>query len=196
MPDCPTVVWRRLDRPGREAATVRKTRSGWQLFGVVELEYDGMTVCLSHVTTCSRSWQTRECEIAGFIGDKAVMLHIQRDFAGRWSLGGRPAPDVAGCDDIDLAFSPITNLLPIRRLALPVGAAAQVRAAWLRFPELGLEPLEQTYTRLSRNRYQYESGGGEFRRVLTVDDSGVVLHYPGLWIADDDECGDDSRLGA
>jgi hypothetical protein len=38
-----------------------------------------------------------------------------------------------GCLDIDLGFSPSTNLLPIRRLTLAVGEAATVRAAWLPF---------------------------------------------------------------
>lgn len=184
IPGYPTVVWRRLDRPGREAASVRKIWSGWRLFGVVELEHDGMTARISHVTTCSRAWQTQECELTGFIGDAPVAIQVQRDFAGCWTLDGLPVHEVAGCDDIDLAFSPITNLLPIRRLALCIGSTAQVRAAWLRFPELTLEVLEQQYTRLDSNRYLYESADGEFRRELTVDDSGLVLNYPGLWIAE------------
>lgn len=40
---------------------------------------------------------------------------------------------MAECVDIDLNFSPSTNLLPIRRFDLSVGASAIVRAAWLRF---------------------------------------------------------------
>ena len=181
MPECPTIVWRRLDSPGREAASVRKIWSGWQLSGVVELDHEGITACLGYVITCSRSWQTRECEVTGFVGDEPAAVYVQRDFAGEWNLGARSLPELSGCDDIDLAFSPMTNLLPIRRLALPVGSSAQVRAAWLRFPELNLEALQQIYTRVSANRYLYESADGTFRRELTVDETGLVLDYPGLW---------------
>jgi hypothetical protein len=39
------------------------------------------------------------------------------------------------------AFSPSTNLLPIRRLNLGVGQAAKVQAAWLRFLGFTLESL-------------------------------------------------------
>ena len=82
--------------------------------------------------------------------------------------------------DIDLNFSPSTNLLPIRRLGLAVGAEAPVTAAWLRFPSFALEPLAQTYRRLSIGAYRYESGGGAFTADLEVDDAGLVTRYPGF----------------
>jgi hypothetical protein len=56
-----------------------------------------------------------------------------------------------------------------------------VRAAWLRFPSFALEPLEQTYTRLERNLYRYESAGGRFVAPITVDDTGLVNQYGDLW---------------
>lgn len=40
-------------------------------------------------------------------------------------LNGVDCPAVAGCTDIDLGFSPSTNLLPIRRLSLEVGDTGQ-----------------------------------------------------------------------
>ena len=82
--------------------------------------------------------------------------------------------------DVDLNFSPSTNLLPIRRLALEVGSEAAVRAAWLRFPGFALEPLEQVYRRAAVGLYRYESAGGQFRADLEVDESGFVTRYPGF----------------
>lgn len=58
-----------------------------------------------------------------------------------------------------------------------------MRAAWISFPELTTEVLKQVYTRLTPNQYLYESAKGTFRRELTVDESGFVLDYPGLWMA-------------
>jgi hypothetical protein len=58
-----------------------------------------------------------------------------------------------------------------------------VRAAWVRFPELALEVLEQSYTRLGPATYRYESAQGTFVRELTVDADGFVLEYPELWRA-------------
>lgn len=133
---------------------------------------------------CDPHWLTRRCSLRGYLGATPVALDIERSQAGEWTVGGAPATSLTGCDDIDLGFSPATNLLPIRRLGLAVGMRAAVRAAWVRFPELTTEVLEQVYTRLTQEQYLYESGGGAFRRELVVDEVGFVLEYPGLWHAE------------
>ena len=88
---------------------------------------------------------------------------------------------MAGCIDVDLSFTPATNTLPIRRLQLPIGKEAVVRAAWLRFPTFTLEPLEQTYRRVGTEIYQYETLAGKFVKKLTVNDAGFVTKYPRFW---------------
>jgi hypothetical protein len=102
---------------------------------------------------------------------------------GAWRLNGVAQPEVRGCVDLDLNFSPSTNLLPLRRLALAVGEEAPVRAAWLRFPSFALEPLSQTYRRLEERLYRYSSAGGKFVRDLPVDAAGFVTEYPDYWQA-------------
>jgi len=59
--------------------------------------------------------------------------------------------------------------------------ARDVRAAWLRFPEFILEPLDQRYSRLDESAYRYESAGGSFVRTLRTNPAGFVVSYPGLW---------------
>ncbi len=88
--------------------------------------------------------------------------------------------DLAGCIDVDLGITPSTNTLPIRRLNLQVGESADVTAAWVRFPELTVEPLAQRYTRLDERRYRYESTTG-FSAELEVDELGLVVRYGDIW---------------
>jgi len=90
-------------------------------------------------------------------------------------------PAVAGCLDVDLAFTPATNLLPLRRLGLAIGESREMTAAWVRFPDLSIEPLAQRYTRLDERRVRYESRGGAFTAELEVDELGLVVSYPPLW---------------
>ena len=82
------------------------------------------------------------------------------------------------------SFTPATNLLPVRRLGLAVGARAAVPAAWLRWPDVALEPLDQVYARQAPDRYHYQSGGGAFTALLDVRADGFVVRYPGLWVAE------------
>ncbi len=132
---------------------------------------------------CERSWRTRSAAVLGWVGSTSVDVRIIAREDGHWTLNGAVSPGVHGCLDIDLNFSPSTNLLPIRRLDLGVGAETLVRAAWLRFPSFTLEPLEQLYRRTGDSTYRYESGGGSFKRELKVNEAGFVTEYPDLWIA-------------
>jgi hypothetical protein len=111
----------------------------------------------------------------------AVNIEVSVDSEGRWWVNGVETPGVAGCVDLDLNFSPSTNLLPIRRLNLDVGQEAEVRAAWLRFPSFALVPLEQRYRRVSESEYRYESAGGSFTAALHVNEAGFITSYANLW---------------
>jgi uncharacterized protein len=175
------MFWRRLDRPGHEAARLVLHPPFWQLTGTAVFGWEGEPCRLEYQVTCDEEWLTRHAQVGGWIGGHRIAHEVTVAPDRRWRLDGRECPAVAGCADIDLSFSPATNLLPIRRLRLEIGAAAPVRAAWLRFPECTLEPLEQRYHRGSEWRYHYESGSGEFRAELGVSPIGFVIQYPGLW---------------
>lgn len=90
--------------------------------------------------------------MTGWLGDKAIEIDISVDESEGWLLNGVECDPLAGCTDIDLNFSPSTNLLPIRRLNLKIGEESDVRAAWLRFPSFTLERLDQRYRRLGNVR--------------------------------------------
>lgn len=179
-----TILWRRLDLPGHEIATIEPDPDGWRLDGVAVLVESGRPCRIEYDIRCDARWMTRRCAIRGQVGERSVSLEIERESTAVWRIGGIETPALKGCDDIDLGFSPATNLLPIRRLGLSDGAQAIVRAAWIRFPELTAEVLVQSYTRVSAGHYVYESAGGAFRRELQVDEFGCVIDYPGLWRAE------------
>ena len=63
---------------------------------------------------------------------------------------------------------------------LQVGSSESVIAAWVKFPELTIQPLSQRYTRLAKDTYRYESNTG-FSAEIVVDDLGLVIAYPGGW---------------
>jgi uncharacterized protein len=176
-----TVFWRRLDQPGHEAARLVHHAPFWQLGGTAVFAHDRRPCRLEYHVVCDAGWRTLHAKIAGWIGTQQVKAELYTDTARRWIINGRQSPAVAGCVDLDLAFSPSTNTIPIRRLALNQGERAEVRAAWLSFPGLVLEPLVQTYVRTGESSYHYESFGGDFATDLEVSAAGFVLRYPPLW---------------
>ena len=179
-----TILWRRLDRPGHEAARLAFEDGSWHLGGTAVFAHEGQACRLDYAVVCDPAWHTLSARVAGWVGAEQVEVDVEVDHARRWWVNGVESREVAGSLDVDLAISPSTNLLPIRRLALAVGQEEEVRAAWLRFPGFRLERLDQVYRRTGLTTYRYESAGGSFVAELEVNDVGLVTLYPKIWEAE------------
>ena len=175
------ILWRRLDHPGHESARLFFEADAWHLQGTAVFSHSQLPCRLDYQIGCDARWHTRSGRVAGWIGNRLIEIEIDVSSDQRWTLNGKESLEVAGCVDLDLNFSPSTNLLPIRRLNLAVGQAMEVRAAWLRFPGFKLEPLSQVYKRTGETTYRYESAGGSFATELTVNAEGFVIKYASLW---------------
>ena len=188
-----TVLWQRINSPGSEWCAVEQESDGWRLHGIVLTEVASAPVLVHYAVALATDWSTRVVEIAMRSGaasePRTLKLTVAPD--QRWQIErepglepAMPADDVVtlhGLVDVDLGFSPVTNTLPIRRLDPAIGEAIAVTAAWVRFPELTVEPLSQRYIRLAERRYLYESAGGAFVAEIEVDDLGLVTTYEGGW---------------
>jgi hypothetical protein len=176
-----TLLWRRLDRPGHEAARLVWHQPFWQLSGTAVWSHDGTVCRLEYAVACDAGWLTRHAWVTGWVGARHVRVDLLALTDRRWRLDGRACPAVDGCPDVDLSFTPSTNLIPVRRLGLAVGEEAAVRAAWLSFPALTLAPLDQVYRRTGPATYQYRAGNDETAVELEIDPDGMVRRYPGQW---------------
>jgi uncharacterized protein len=181
------ILWRRLDVPGHDAASLLMDEEGAVLSGMATF-HEGDPTALAYVVHVDRQWETTEGHVWGWRGREAIDLRLGRDSAGTWTLNDELCAEVQGCLDLDLSFTPATNLLLIRRLSLGIGQSAEVRSAWLEWPGLRLTPLVQRYARRTETEYDYESdlpGNEQFRSTLLVQPDGWVLDYGGLWRAEE-----------
>ena len=137
----------------------------WAVEYAIELRPDGTTAAARV-----------RCRDAG--GARAVA--VDGDGAGGWTVDGAPAPQLAGCLDVDLEASVLTNAFPVARLALAQGLAAQAPAAGVRVPDLRVERLEQRYARVAEREYDYEAPELEFGCRLVYGDDGLIAEYPRL----------------
>jgi hypothetical protein len=176
-----TLLWRRLDFPGHEWFRLTEKRGGNFLEGLALFLFRSDICRLSYRIECTSKWLTKSVAVEGIIEERDINLQIESDLDGHWAINGKHDAAVDGCVDIDLGFSPSTNLLPIRRLELRGGQSEKVVAAWVEFPSLKVRPLEQTYRKKTEHIYHYESAGGKFQRDLQVNKKGFVVRYPGFW---------------
>ena len=175
------VVWRWLDEPGTDHCTLTSDGAGWRLEGTAIGALAGRPVRVVYAVGCDAAWRTRRVMVRVADGGPERALALEVDAEGRWRRDGVDQPAIAGLRDVDVSITPATNTLPIRRLALAPGAGHDVIAAWVRVPELTIEPLPQRYTRLDAHRYRYESDEGRFVAELEVDDLGLVVRYENGW---------------
>jgi uncharacterized protein len=176
-----SILWRRLDVPGHDACALRRVASGWRLDGTALFALDAHPCHLTYEVECDVDWCARSALVHGWIGGRYIDIAILSRPGKQWELGGTEQVAVAGCIDVDLSFTPATNLFAIRRLALDVGENALAPAAWLRFPELQLERLEQRYERVTEDTYDYRAPSVDYAETLRVSTTGFVTHYPALW---------------
>jgi uncharacterized protein len=150
----------------------------------VLLVLDHSPLSVEYQLTCDLRWRPKQVslDVLGPAGHS--QLRLFGDGLGGWSdSNGAPLPALDGCIDIDISITPLTNTLPIRRLALDPGQHADLRVVYVSIPELTSRAVEQRYACGSRSTqksiYRYQSGS--FDAELSVDCCGLVLDYPGVW---------------
>jgi len=175
------VVWKNLLINGTDYCALSHTAEGWMLRGMVAgVLKDQRPVLANYEIHCDENWLTHRVQVERTIGSDVKNLSLSVESRGSWRNSGQELREVGGCDDVDLALTPATNTLAIRRLNLQVGSSESIIAAWVKFPELTVQPLSQRYTRLAQNTYRYSSNTG-FSADIVVDDLGLVTSYPGGW---------------
>lgn len=175
------VVWKNLRVGGTDYCSLWHTAEGWLLKGTFAgMLQDQRPILAAYEIHCDENWRTHRVQIERSIGGDFKALSLSVESRGAWRSSAEELPEIQGCDDADLALTPATNTLPIRRLNLAVGASASIIAAWVKLPDLTVQPLSQRYSRLAKDTYRYESNTG-FSAEITVDDFGLVIDYPGAW---------------
>jgi uncharacterized protein len=174
-----TVLWQRFSEPSLESFTLYQHQAGFEFRGAVVLELEGQPSSVNYRILTTKNWLTQQVTVELRQAGEEKSLELRVDDEQRWWQNEQELTRLQGLYDVDLSVTPATNTLPLRRLDLGGGEAREVTAAWVKFPELELEPLPQRYTRVAKYRYRYESGTAlaDFSAELQVDDAGLVTEY-------------------
>src|SRR3954451_1891091 len=196
-------VWMKDDPPGMEQAELAIGPTGLvarsTALGSVPVPYR-----LDLELTTGSDWVTRRLSLTALGDGWTRTLTLERNELGGWRGAGTPdgsAPptvdDSSPADivepasvpthvlDVDVQWSPVTNLMPVRRLGLNrVASAGTFTMAWVSVPSLAMQLDVQHYTLLGVDDgdvcARFETGDGFFTAVIRCDSNGVALEYPGI----------------
>ena len=126
------------------------------------------------------AWRTTWASLRGFVGSRRCDIEIVRD-KDAWRLNGVPVKSISHLADLDLSFTPATNVLQLKRAGPRIGETVSLPAAWFNLDDGALTELPQSYARLDDTRYRYAAPSVPYEGVLEVGGDGFIADYPGLW---------------
>lgn len=179
MTDEVHAFWRRIDRPGHDAARLYRVPAGWVLDGHAAFDERGPTG-LRYTLELAADYGTIRAVIDGHRSGAAVRHTIERQ-GSVWTLDGRAMPGLDDLVHVDFGFTPATNLQQLRHAGLAVGEEADIPAAWFDIGEPALVNLPQRYRRTAEDRYRYSSPTAGYEATLELAPNGFVRVYPDLW---------------
>jgi uncharacterized protein len=177
------MLWRRLDAPGHDACRLEQRDFAYRLRGTAVYAHANGSASISYRVECDAQWRTISGRIAGFIGQRSFDFVVAREDVG-WTLNGSPKPGLDHLVDLDLSFTPATNLLQLKRVAIAEGEAVPLPAAWLDVDEGTLTELPQFYQRRGPSTFWYRAPSVGYEGLLQLAPNGFIQNYPNLWQAE------------
>jgi uncharacterized protein len=181
----PSAAWQHRDaRDGFEVVFVHATDDGHRIEGHTCAVEDGVAWVIEYRIVVDANWTTRSAHILRRSATGRSETRLDADRAGEWQVDGQRAAHLAGCLDVDLESSVLTNALPIHRLRPTAGESGAAPAAYVRAADVIVERLEQRYERIEDDngleRYAYSAPRFGYTGILGYDASGLLLDYPGI----------------
>ncbi|MCA9833628.1 MAG: putative glycolipid-binding domain-containing protein [Thermomicrobiales bacterium] len=175
------LIWQHLDTPGWEHVRVIADHPEWTVFDSIFVRHDADRILRGGYTlVMDKAWRTLELRLM-LETSPGVMdaLHLLTEGDGRWTdAEGRPMPQLDGCLDVDIRWTPLTNSLPINRLGLDDGDSADITVAYISLPDLVALPIQQTYSHTGAGDFRYTNRASGFSADIVTDADGYVISYP------------------
>ncbi len=171
------IEWSTWDGGHSEAVTLAWENEAWTVSGIVGRER------IQYVLRLSPTWQVRQFLLFRDLDE--ADLWLATDGGGRWGeMNGEHRVELDGCYDVELACTPFTHALPIRRLPLLVGHTADIVVARIDVDTLGIVPAHRRYTRSGTHRWVVTDLDDPTAEPIEfdVDDYGFATDLPERFI--------------
>lgn len=176
-----SIIWKGLDSYSTEHCHIMLCESGPVVQATIIGAEKGKVYKTGYVIKCNEKWHTLSLDLSSSFDDVLSEHRLRSDGRGNWTQDGKDAAFLKGCLDIDISQTPFTNSLFINRANLQVGSMQEVSLIYVDVLQRELSVKLQQYTRLSRRQYRFANVPNDFEALVSVDDSGIVTHYEGLF---------------
>lgn len=164
--------WQTWDGEFDEVLTLRWENEAWTAVGEVGRER------VHYVLRISATWEVRQFILFRDLEEPDLWLYS--DGTTRWGeMNGAHRIELDGCTDVELACTPFTATVPIRRLGHEDDFT--LRSLQIDVETLAVVPVARRYRRIGTGRWAVDDPGEPDRpsEVLEVDRYGLVTDLAG-----------------
>lgn len=176
------LLWTGREYYSLENCFVNILPSGADITSTIVGHYEDKIYKIDYGIKTNQDWETLQVNIESRHTNGSQSMRLQSDGKGNWTNEGKTVDQFQGCTDIDITLTPLTNTLPIRRLRLTPNQFKEIKVLYFDPLKGEIRPVRQQYTCLSRTKYRYENVPNDFESVIEVDEAGLVVDYPGLFV--------------
>lgn len=175
------ILWTGIEYHSLENCILTITDKGSAINSSIIGTYANALYKIEYRIRANQHWETTFFEIRSQMYDKLEIIDFRKEGKESWHVNGQPDEKFDGCIDIDISLTPFTNTLPINRLKLSEKEDEQIKVLYVGVLGRKMTPVLQKYTKLSPTDYKFENVPNDFESVISVDDLGLVVRYPGLF---------------
>lgn len=176
------VLWTGVVYHSLENCLITAGEQGAEITSTIVGMHEGVIYKVDYHIKTNPAWETIYCKLNTRLGDVWQEVVFKSDGKGHWLQDGVAVARFAGCTEVDISLTPFTNTLAVNRLNLPDGADREIKVVYLDVLANDFRAAIQKYTRLSATQYKYENVPNDFEAEITVDEAGLVVNYPELFI--------------
>jgi hypothetical protein len=166
------VRWSTWDDGHVEAMALAWDNEAWTATGHVGREN------VQYVLRVSPTWRVRQFLLFRDLDEPDLWLAI--DAHHRWGeVNGSIRPELGTSADIELNCTPFTATIPIRRLGLAVGEAAEIDVISVDVDTLAAVSVPTRYERVGQAAWRATTLPNGAVREFEVDQFGLVVDEPG-----------------
>jgi uncharacterized protein len=170
-PDGREISWSTWDGGHSETLNLTWDNEAWTAVGKVGRER------VEYVLRLAPTWHVRQFLLFRDLEEPDLWLAI--DAKHRWGeVNGSYRRELDGCADIELACTPFTATIPIRRLRLAVGDVADIDVIDVDVETLATNRQPVRYERLGAATYRRTAPSTGDVREFEVDEFGLVVDEP------------------
>ena len=176
------ILWTGIAYHSLEHCVLTHSDESIEVNSVIVGANDDKIFRIDYSIKVNRNWESIFLEVKTQLSEKEVSINCHSDGRGNWTKNGEAVNEFKDCIDIDISLTPLTNSLPINRLQWALNKPQQINVLFLDILSQEMLVVKQRYTKLSDTEYKFENVPNDFEAIITVDESGMVVNYPELFI--------------